>query len=144
MGPQNGGRYRQVVVIRRWSLAQVWLCSKASLAMSSQTHWPPLSFNAVTSFMDDPCGICLEKPVLQLFSIKIFSSQNPLLNASCCDANTVWPTFFFNEILFNIWSQSYQRHLCLKKPIFCLNFVDGVVQHKIRIKYFIIAIFYFK
>ena len=25
MGPQNGDRYRQVVGIRRWSLAQVWL-----------------------------------------------------------------------------------------------------------------------
>jgi hypothetical protein len=24
-GPQNGGRYRQVVVIRRWSLTQFWL-----------------------------------------------------------------------------------------------------------------------
>jgi len=25
MGPQNGGRYRQVVAIRRWPLPQVWL-----------------------------------------------------------------------------------------------------------------------
>ncbi len=28
MGPWNGGRYRQVVAIRRWSLAQVWLYYK--------------------------------------------------------------------------------------------------------------------
>ena len=31
MGPKNGGHYRQVVAIRRWSLTQVWLQFKSKV-----------------------------------------------------------------------------------------------------------------
>ncbi len=38
MGPQKGGRYRKVVVIRRWSLGQVWLYFKYSYIISQSLH----------------------------------------------------------------------------------------------------------